>query len=87
MPNDNFSVFYQSPDGFFVCRTDFSSMEIAELFILSKIFIFDGAVFHFILKNGDTLVKGVPKEQSAKFYKESIRYAIEIPASEISFLP
>lgn len=85
MPKDIFSVFYQSPDGFFVCRTDFLSLEIAEKFIISKIFIFDGAVFHFILKNGNTLVKGVPKETTAKFYADSMRYAIEIPAAEIGF--
>ncbi|NCD67844.1 hypothetical protein [Mucilaginibacter agri] len=62
-------------------------MEIAEQFTLSKTFIIDGAVFHFILKNGDTLDKGVPKEKSAKFYKDSMRYAIEIPATDIGFNP
>jgi len=87
MPIDNLSLFYQSPDGFFVCRTDFSSLEIAEKFIISRAFIFDGAVFHFILKNGNTLVKGVPKENTGKFYAESICYAIEIPAAEIGFNP
>jgi len=84
MASSTYSVFYHSPDGFFVCRTDFPDMEKAEGFLQTKAFIFDGAKFHFILKDGKTLVKGEPRERTEKFYAESMRYAVEIPESEIN---
>ncbi|TWR24761.1 hypothetical protein FPZ43_17860 [Mucilaginibacter pallidiroseus] len=79
-----YSVFYHSPDGFLVCRTDFDNLEEAENFLQTKLFIFDGAEFHFMLKDGRFLVKGEPRERTEKFYAESMRYAVEIPAKEIN---
>lgn len=74
-----YSVFYQSPDGFFVCRTDFKELEQADEFIASGIFKYDHAKFHFILKDGKTLIKGEPIERSEKFYSDSMKFALEIP--------
>lgn len=77
-----YSVFFQAPDGFFVCRTDFSDLESADDFLTSKVFIFDGAKFHFILKDGKELVKGEPLTRSNKFYSDSMKFTLEIPLSE-----
>jgi hypothetical protein len=78
-----YSVFYQSPDGFFVCRTDFIGLEQAEEFIASKIFTFNGAKFHFILKDGKKLIKGEPMQRNEKFYTDSMKFAVEIPLSSL----
>lgn len=79
-----YSVFYQSPDGFFVCRTDFKALEQADEFIASRIFIYDGAKFHFILKDGKTLIKGEPMQCTEKFYSESMKFAVEIPLPSLT---
>jgi len=59
-----YSVFYQSLDVFFVCRTDFNELEQADKFITSQEFIFDGAKFHFILKDGKKLIKREPMDRT-----------------------
>ncbi|MDN3584954.1 hypothetical protein [Mucilaginibacter flavus] len=84
MQNLPYSVFYQSPDGFFVCRTDFNELEQAEEFIASRIFIFDGAKFHFVLKDGKKLIKGEPMQRTEKFYSDSMKFAVEIPLSSLT---
>ncbi|TFF34580.1 hypothetical protein [Mucilaginibacter psychrotolerans] len=84
MGNLPYSVVYQSPDGFFVCRTDFNKLENAEEFITSKIFIYNGAKFHFILKDGKELIKGDPIQRTGKFYSDSMKFAVEIPLSSFA---
>lgn len=79
-----YSVFYQSPDGFFVCKTDFKDLEQAEGFITSGVFISDGAKFHFILEDGKTLIKGEPMERTEKFYSDSMKFAVDIPLSSLT---
>jgi len=76
-----YSVFYQSPDGFFVCKTDFKDLDEAEGFKTSEIFTRDGAEFHFMLKDGKHLIKGEPKERTEKYYSDSMKFAVEIPVS------
>lgn len=76
-----YSVFYHSPDGFFVCKTDFLDLDQAERFITSGMFTHDGAEFHFILKDGKHLIKGEPKERTEKYYSDSMKFAVEIPLS------
>ena len=51
-----YSVFYQSFDGFFVWRTDFNELDQAKEFLKSKVFLFDGVNFHFILKDEMMLI-------------------------------
>jgi hypothetical protein len=79
-----YSVFYQSPDGFFVCKTDFKDLDEAEGFITSGIFTLDGAKFHFILEDGKNLIKGEPKERTEKFYSDSMKFAVDIPLSSLT---
>jgi hypothetical protein len=77
----HYSVFYHSPDGFFVCRTDFKDLKQAEDFITSAIFIQDGGKFHFMLEDGKKLIKGEPRERTQKFYSDSMKFAVVIPFS------
>jgi len=79
-----YSVFYQSPDGFFVCKTDFKDLDETEGFIASEIFTRDGAKFHFILEDGKNLIKGEPMERTEKFYKDSMNFAVYIPLSSLT---
>jgi hypothetical protein len=81
-----YSVFYGAgPKSFFQSKTDFHDLETAEKFIQSRLFVDDGYTFNFMLKNGQTLVKGKPRENSAKFFTESMKFAVDIPYKTYNF--
>ena len=75
-----YSVFYNAgAQSFFQSRTDFPSQKLAEEFLNSRLFIFDGYHFDFMLKNGKELIQGKPKENTAKYFQAAMKFAVEIP--------
>lgn len=77
-----YSVFYNSgPQSFFQSRTDFPSQKLADDFLSSRLFVFDGYHFDFMLKNGTELIQGKPKENNLKYFQAAMKYAVEIPIS------
>ena len=81
-----YSVFYSTgSNSFFQSKTDFNDLATAEKFIQSRLFVYDGYVFNFMLRNGKVLVKGKPKDQSAKYLEDSMRFAVDIPFRSYNF--
>ncbi|RFZ90123.1 hypothetical protein D0C36_23060 [Mucilaginibacter conchicola] len=80
-----YTVFYQSPDGFYFCKTSFNEPAEAEGFVKSKLFVDDGAIFHYILKNGSELIKGQHEKVCDKTFLATMKYAVELPAN-VSFM-
>jgi hypothetical protein len=80
-----YTVFYQSPDGFYFCKTGFQEPSEAEKFVNSKLFIDDGAIFHYILKDGSELIKGQREKVCNKMFLTTMKFAVEVPAN-VSFM-
>jgi len=81
MENETYSVFYGN-GGFFQLRTEFTSLEEANNFIQSDLFKIHGYKFDFILLDGTTLISGLLKDQTSKYIKDSMDFAIFIPVEE-----
>ncbi|SEO08152.1 hypothetical protein SAMN05192574_105233 [Mucilaginibacter gossypiicola] len=74
------SVFYNSGEGgFFQCKSDFAELEVAEKFLQSRLFVYDGYRFDFMLEDGKKLLKGKPLENTPKYFRDSMLFAIDIP--------
>lgn len=81
MIQETYNVFYGN-GGFFQLRTSFTSLEEANNFIQSDLFKIHGYTFDFILLDDTTLISGSPKDQTPKYFKDSMEFAIFIPVEE-----
>lgn len=81
--NNMYSVFYNEINsGFFQLKTDYPTIEEAEMFIQSNHFKLNQLNFLFMLKDGKELIKGKPLENSQEHFNQAMKFAIDIPKEE-----
>lgn len=80
MESNIYSVFFSNA-GKFQLKTDFRSLAEADIFLNSRLFE-HLYTFNFMLLNGVTLLRGIPKEINRKFFLDSMNSAIDIPVEE-----
>lgn len=77
--------YYEGQKGFFQLKTNYPTHAEAEMFIQSNYFQCGHLKFLFLLKNGKTLVKGTPIENSQHHFDNAMRFALDIPRSQYKF--
>ncbi|UOE47884.1 hypothetical protein MTO98_26085 [Mucilaginibacter sp. SMC90] len=56
-------------------------LDVAEKFLQSRLFVYDGYQFDFMLEDGRKLLRGKPMENTPKYFRDSMLFAIDIPYS------
>lgn len=78
-----YNVFYhETENGFFQLKTDYSSIEEAEMFIQSDYFRSNKFKFLFLLKDGEELVKGTPLKNTKEHFRQAMMFALDIPKTQ-----
>ena len=75
-------VFYLPKDSFFQAQTKFYDLETANSFINSDLFLKKGFRFDFLLSDKGELLKGSPKDNSEKHFRDAMAFAIPISYDE-----